>query len=115
MLLMAADALDGWRVILDFQELTENSLSMWDTARPWAPQRLVQDNKTLVSQQVGLCYSFFTAHNILVFCIQIWPDTLAIGKGGNEVRISSYYQALNKMFSSGRRPEAGHLTRSPGW
>ena len=54
MLLMAADAL----VILDFQELTENSLSMWDTARPWAPQRLVQDNKTLVSRQVGLCYSF---------------------------------------------------------
>ena len=38
------------------QELTENSLSIWDTARPWAPQRLVQDNKTLVSQQVRILH-----------------------------------------------------------
>jgi len=47
---------------LFMQEVTENSLSMWDTTRPWAPQRLVQDNKTL-----------------------IWPDTLAVGKGGSEI------------------------------
>ena len=87
MLLMAADALDGWRVILDFQELTENSLSMWDTARPWAPQRLVQDNKTLVSQQVGTArIVFYTSEYSFSFSVQIWPDTLAIGKGGSEVK-----------------------------
>jgi len=51
---------------LFMQEVTENSLSMWDTALPWAPRRLVQDNKTL-----------------------IWPDTLAIGKGGSEIWATS--------------------------
>ena len=67
------------------QEVTENSLSMWDTALPWAPQRLVQDNKTLVSQQVGTArIVFYTSE--YSFSIQIWPDTLAIGKGGSEVK-----------------------------
>ena len=59
---------------------------MWDTALPWAPRRLVQDNKTLVSQQVGTPrIAFYTSEYSFIFCIQIWPDTLAIGKGGSEV------------------------------
>ena len=132
------------------QEVTENSLSMWDTTRPWAPQRLVQDNKTLVSQQVGAHQQivFFPAcfrNSYFIAYTQIWPDTLAVGKGGSEVltktgmkvsprmtisdvtisdvsgvtisdvTISDCQKSNTKLFRSGRQPEAGPLTPSPGW
>ena len=45
--------------ITDPQELTNNAISMWDSGRAWAPDRLVQDNKSLV-----------------------WVDTMAMGEGG---------------------------------
>ena len=82
------------------QEVTENSLSMWDTALPWAPQRLVQDNKTLVCEQIGT--PFHTSEYF--FCIQIWPDTLAIGKGGSEVFKEK--RIKKKNFRFWRQPEA---------